>query len=182
MRKKTIGKTIPWLMIDGKPAPYPVLNERSIRATAWLLFLIGISTMRYTIFTKDRTALYIVLPLFWIHFLIVSMWWPRFAPFAMIGRLLTSNQKPEYVGAIQKRFARSIGLAMATLMAILVYVLIAPSIALLSVCGICLIFMRLESAAGICVGCKIYYRLIHRGVISEPEHRPACPWGVCQIG
>ncbi|MBP6086184.1 hypothetical protein KA478_03180 [Patescibacteria group bacterium] len=35
--------------------------------------------------------------------------------------------------------------------------------------------MRLESAVGLCVGCKIYYRLIRKNIIAEPEHRPACP-------
>jgi hypothetical protein len=29
-----IGTIIPGLKINGKPAPYPVLNERAIRATA----------------------------------------------------------------------------------------------------------------------------------------------------
>ncbi len=45
MIKKHIWHIIPDLQIHGAPAPYPVLNERAIRATAWLMFAIGISTL-----------------------------------------------------------------------------------------------------------------------------------------
>ena len=38
------GKIIPDLTIEGKPAPYPVVNEREIRAAAGIMFLIGVIT------------------------------------------------------------------------------------------------------------------------------------------
>jgi len=38
MYKKEIGQIIPGLEIAGKPAPYGVLNERAIRATAGIMF------------------------------------------------------------------------------------------------------------------------------------------------
>lgn len=37
----TYGKVIPGLTIFGKPSPYPVLNERAIRAGAGIMFLFG---------------------------------------------------------------------------------------------------------------------------------------------
>lgn len=37
----TYGKVIPGLMVHGKPAPYPVLNERAIRAGAGIVFAAG---------------------------------------------------------------------------------------------------------------------------------------------
>ena len=70
---------------------------------------------------------------------------------------------------------------MGTLMMIAVFVFHAPSYVLLSICGTCLLFMRLESAVGFCVGCKIYNRLLHKGYIAEPDHRPACPGGACEL-
>lgn len=51
----------------------------------------------------------------------------------------------------------------------------------MTLCGICLVFMWLESAAGICVGCTIYSWLVKRGVISKPDYAPACPGGVCAV-
>jgi hypothetical protein len=50
-----------------------------------------------------------------------------------------------------------------------------------AICMTCLFFMRMESVLGICVGCKIYYGLIKMWWIQEPEHKPACPGGACQI-
>lgn len=35
------GRTIPGLLIHGKSAPYPVLNERAIRAGAGMVFVVG---------------------------------------------------------------------------------------------------------------------------------------------
>jgi hypothetical protein len=50
-----------------------------------------------------------------------------------------------------------------------------------AICMTCLFFMWMESALGICVGCKIYYWLIKLGILKEPEHRPACPGWACSI-
>jgi len=36
------GKTIPGLTIDGKPAPYAVVNEREVRAGAGLMLLMAL--------------------------------------------------------------------------------------------------------------------------------------------
>jgi hypothetical protein len=33
------GEVIPGLKINGKPAPYPVMNERAVRATAGLMLI-----------------------------------------------------------------------------------------------------------------------------------------------
>jgi hypothetical protein len=181
MIKKHIGKLIPDLTIQGKPAPYPVLNERAIRATAWLLFAVWLSIMRYTILTGDRAMMLGVVPVFWLHFVIVTARWPHYSPLAWIGNILVSRQRPEYIWAIQKRFARWIGAIMASVMMILVWIVPQPGIWPFVVCMTCLIFMRLESAVGLCVGCKLYYALIHRWIIQEPDHRPACPGWVCEF-
>ncbi len=69
--------------MDG-PAPYPVLNERSIRATAGLLFAIGLSTMWYSVLTHDRSIMQIVVPIFWLHFMIVTLRGPNYSPIARV--------------------------------------------------------------------------------------------------
>gem|GEM_PF-5736292 len=53
--------------------------------------------MRYTIFTQDRSIMQIVVPLFWLHFLVATVFAPRLSPIARIGKILTSSQRPEYV-------------------------------------------------------------------------------------
>ena len=51
----------------------------------------------------------------------------------------------------------------------------------LSICLLCLTFMFLETSFGICVGCKIYNFLLHKGIIATPEYKPACPGNACAI-
>lgn len=172
---------IPWLEINWKPAPYPVLNERAIRATAWTMMLIGFITFVIVYTTKDYTYLYPVVIAFWIQFFISVMRWPTRAPFSILGRWMVKTQKPDYVWAIQKRFAWAIGLAMATAMLIVTAWFGIIGYIPFAICMTCLFFMWMESALGICVGCKIYYGLIKTWRIKEPDHRPACPWWACEI-
>lgn len=162
MYKKEIGNIISGLEIDGKPAPYGVLNERSIRATAGVMFLVGIITVTYTFFTKDFSLVSLVLPLFFFNFLVLVLWGPKYSPMSMLGSFLVRKQKPEYVGAIQKRFAWSLGLAMSFVVMIFIFGFGMTGIVPLSLCSICLLLMWMETSLGICVGCKIYYWLIHK--------------------
>ncbi len=180
MIKRHIGIIIPDLQIHGKSATYPVLNERAIRATAWILFAVGSSVMRYTILTGDPSIMMRVVPAFWWHFVIASLRWPAYSPIARLGKMLVSWQHPEYVWAIQKRFARSIGAVMASIMMILILWVPGAWIRLLIISMIFLTFMWLESAVGLCIGCKLYDALIRRWIIQEPNQRSACPGGACE--
>lgn len=177
----TYGTIIPWLQIDGQDAPYPVLNERAIRATAGIMMVIGIITFYLVSTTKNYALMYVIVPWFRIEFFIRTVRWPQRSPLAMLGRRIVRNQKPERVGAIQKRFAWWLGLAMATAMVIVALILQIRWIAPFAICMTCLFFMRMESALGICVGCKIYYGLIHLGRIKAPDVKPACPGGACPM-
>lgn len=181
MYKKEIGHIIPWLEIHGKPAPYGVLDERAIRATAGIKFFIGMMTLMYTFLTKDFTLVQIVLPLFFLNFLILVVWWPAYSPVSMIGRFFVQNQVPEYVGAIQKRFAWSLGLIMSTAVMILIFWFSISGFLPLFLCSICLLFMWMETSLGICVWCKIYFFFINTWILKQPEHRPACPGGACTV-
>ncbi len=173
------GEIIPDLTLYGQKAEYPVFNEREIRATAGIMFLIGISTMFITFFTKNFVLLQFVVPLFFIDFLIKVAVGPKYSPFGFIGSILVKNQEPDWVGAIQKRFSWMIGLGMSSTMILIVLLFQVRGIVPLSLCATCLTFMWMESSLGICVGCKMYAFLIDHKIISEPEVRPACPGGAC---
>ncbi len=175
------GKIIPDLLIHGRPAPYPVLNERAIRATAGIMFLAGISVFFTVLLTGDRTLVRIVVPLFFADFLLKTLQGARFSPFSILGSWLVRNQRPEYVGAIQKRFAWGIGLFMSSLMMLFVFVFKTGMTIPMIICTTCLLFMWMETSLGICVGCKIYKYLTTKGWLQEPEYYPACPGGVCTL-
>jgi hypothetical protein len=175
------GRSIPGLKIHGEDAPYPVFNEREIRAGAGIAFAIAISSFFTVFYTKDLTILYAVIPFFFVDFLIKVFRGPEWSPIGFIGALLVKNQRPEYVGAIQKRFAWGIGLFMATLMMILLFGLGVRGLIPLSLCMVCIVFMWMESVLGVCVGCNIYSFLINHSILKKPNVMPACPGGVCKI-
>lgn len=174
------GTIIPDLKINGKAAPYPVVNDRAVRATAGLMLFIGTFTFFYTWFTRDFRIFQVVLITFFIEFLLKASKGPRRSLYGYFGKMFVANQKPEYVGAIQKRFAWSIGLAVSTLNLYLVFILNLRTNLPLYVCALCLFMMWLESTMGICVGCYIYNYLIKIGLIKRPKFHPACPGGVCE--
>ncbi len=175
------GEIIPNLQINGQLAPYPVLNERVVRAGAGIMFLLGIIAFFNALLIQNYFFLKIVVVIFFVDFVVKVLITPKFSPISFVAGLIVSQQKPEYVGAVQKRFAWSLGLLLSFFMIILMFVLNIKGMINLSVCLVCLSFMWLESTCGICVGCKIYYGLIKLGVITEPKIRPACPGGICQV-
>ena len=175
------GKIINDLKINNKPAPYPVINEREVRASSGLMFVIGISAFFTVLFTKNFDFLYILVPIFWLDFFTRTVFQPHYSLFNWIGSLLVKKQKPEYVGVIQKRFAWGIGLILATIMLIGPVIFGIRGILPITICSICLFFMWMESSLGICMGCKMYNLLIKKKIIKEPKYKPVCPGGVCDI-
>lgn len=135
----------------------PVLNEREVRASAGILFLfIFISIMRVAL-VGDFQMLKFFVVIFLTDFIVRIFISPKFAPTLILGRLIVSNQVPEYVGAAQKRFAWIIGLSLAATMFLLLVVMNAHSFITGSACILCLVFLFLESAFGICLGCLMYH-------------------------
>jgi hypothetical protein len=177
----TYGKTIPGLTIDGKPAPYAVVNEREVRAVAGLMLLMALFSFFHGFYLQNFLYLKITVVVFFIEFFIKVVIGTKFSIFGAIARIFVRNQKPDYVGAIQKRFAWALGLLMSTIMIILLLVLDVRGPINLAMCAICITLMFLESSFGICVGCKIYAFLLKHNIIPTPEHKPVCPGNVCSI-
>ena len=175
------GTVIPGLTIHGKPAPYPVVNEREVRAVAGMMFVMAFFSFFNALYLQNLSYLKITVVFFFIEFFLKTLIGTRFSILRPIARLFVGNQTPEYVGAIQKRFAWSLGLAMSSLMIILLFVFKTSGTPNLIMCSICMTLMFLESSFGICVGCKIYGFLVSKNIIKAPEHRPACPGNVCSI-
>ena len=174
-------QTIPWLKINWIDAPYPVLNERAIRTWAWIMFLLWIVAFFNALLIQNYFLIKIVVVIFFIDFFTKVIISPHFSIISIISNFLVKKQNPEYVWAIQKRFAWSLWLAMSSIMIILLFILNIKWPVNLTICLMCLTFMWLESSAWICVWCKIYYFLLNIWIISKPKHRPACPWWVCSL-
>lgn len=175
------GVVIPGLVIHGKPAPYPVLNERAIRAGAGIMFVLGFFAFFNAFYLRDFTYIQLFVLVFFFDFVMKVIVGTKFSPVSRLAAWIVRYQAPEYVGAVQKRFAWSIGLLLSGTMLVLMYGFGVQGLPNLIICGTCLTFMFLETSFGICVGCKIYNFLLVHGVIAMPEHKPACPGNVCAI-
>lgn len=177
----TYGKIIPGLTIYGKPAPYPVLNERAVRAGAGMMFAVGFFSFMQAFYLKEYQYLSYTVLFFFFDFLMKVVVGTRFSPVSTLANFVVRKQAPEYIGAVQKRFAWTIGLVLSGTMVLLVWVFGVRGPVNLMICLTCLVFMFLETSFGICVGCSIYNYLLAKGIIPMPEHKPACPGNVCAI-
>jgi len=141
---------------DVKGYNIPVLNEREIRASAGIVFLIMLISLMFILFKGDFLLIKYVITLFLADFMIRVFINPRYSPTLIMGRLIVSGQNPEYVGAAQKKFAWIIGLVLSSMMFLLMVVINSYSIITGLTCLVCLIFLFFESAFGICLGCMVY--------------------------
>ncbi len=152
----------------------PVLNEREIRASAGILFLVMFWSWMLVIFQENYFWIKCVNTIFLTDFIIRVLISPKYSPTLIIGRLIVGQQIPEYVGAAQKKFAWTIGLVMASTIFLLLVVMNSYSFITGIICLICLIFLFFESVFGICLGCK-FYPMFHK------EKTQYCPGGICEI-
>jgi len=152
----------------------PVLNEREIRAAAGILFLVIFFSLILILFDNNFVPAKYAVTLFMTDFIVRVFISPRFSPTLIIGRMIVSNQNPEYVGAKQKKFAWIVGVILSGIMFIFLVVVNAYSPITGIICLLCLIFLYFESVFGICLACKFYSFLFR-------EKAQYCPGEVCDV-
>jgi len=162
----TYGEKVPGYEIG-------VLNEREARAAAAILFvgaflgLVNGVMLHTAIFSKYFVTF------FAIDFT-MRIIQPRYAPSLMLGRFFVQNQRPEYVGASQKRFAWMLGFVLAWPMFYYLVIDFQPNPIKVLVCLICMALLFFEAAFSICLGCKIFEWVKRK----DPMY---CPGGVCEM-
>ncbi len=158
--------------IDGYTIP--VLNEREIRASAGILFLLMFTAWMLVVHKDNFLLVKYAITIFFADFFIRVVINPKYSPSMILGRWVVRKQKPEYVGAIQKKYAWTIGLVLSSIMFLLVVLLNSYSFINGIICQVCLIFTFSESAFGICLGCSVY-GWFHAG------QEQYCPGDTCEI-
>lgn len=151
-----------------------VLNEREIRASAGIWFLATFAALMAIIYKANFVLIKYVITLFLADFLIRVLVSPRYSPTLIIGRMMVSNQVPEYVGARQKKFAWTIGLILSATMFVLMVIVNSFSPISGIICMLCLLFLYFESVFGICIACKFYKYFFKEKV-------QYCPGEVCEV-
>lgn len=151
-----------------------VLNENEVRAGAGILFLFAIISFLNSWLVGNFTYTKIFVIAFLIEFTIRILINPKYAPSLILGRFITRGQKPLYTGALQKRWAWSIGFILAIMMFYLIVLNDIKGPVNLFTCLLCLTLLFFEAAFGICLGCKL-----RKLFINDPLQE--CPSGNCSI-
>ena len=150
-----------------------VLNEREARAAAAILFVGAFLGLTNGVMLGTAKFSEYFVTFFALDFTIRVIQ-PRYSPSLLLGRFFVQNQKPEYVGAPQKRFAWLLGMIIAWPMFYYLVIDFQPNPIKVLVCLICMALLFFESAFSVCLGCKIFH-LIKK---QAPTH---CPGGVCEM-
>jgi hypothetical protein len=174
------GQRIPGLVVDGRELQAPVFNEHEVRAAAGITMVVGAVAFSFAYFQHQYIPLQVVASFFLVEFLIRVTLGLHYSPVGVVARLLMRSQSPQWVSAKPKRFAWALGLGMAFAMTIITNSGIrgwTPR----SMCLVCLTLMWLESALGLCIGCKLYAWLARRGWIAKDDAVEVCADGSCEV-
>ncbi|TFC83984.1 DUF4395 domain-containing protein [Cryobacterium cheniae] len=133
----------------------PVVNERAVRASAGLLFLGGIIAFMVAALTDDFRPLRMFGAIFMFDMTFRLFVGTKYTPSLIVGSLLVRAQRPEWVGASQKKLAWSFGLVMAFISCAVMGFLNVGDGLTLALCSLCLSLLFIESAFGICLGCEL---------------------------
>lgn len=150
-----------------------VVNEREARATAGIMFLLGMIVIFVGIGYNHIIVARVYLAFIFIDFNIRIIN-PKYSPAMMLGRFFVQNQIPEYVGALQKRFAWTLGWFISLPMIYWFVLNWDITFYKVLICVLCLTLLFMEAALSICVGCKMY-------TFFTNKQAKNCPGGVCEI-
>jgi hypothetical protein len=141
--------------------------------------VIGAVAFSYAYFDKQYIPLQAAATLFFVEFLLRVTVGIRYSPIGGLARAMTRGRAPEWVSAEPKLFAWTLGLLMASAMAVITNIGIRGPLPR-TICLICLTLMWMESALGLCLGCKIHQLLVARRWIREDSRFRLCSGGTCE--
>ncbi len=162
---------------------YKVLNERSLRASGGIMFLLGLIAFINGFILSNYIVIPFISGFLVLNFIIGILINPKYSPTMIIASLFVRKQTPLYVGAVQKRFAWSLGLALTLVIFSLSLFLLTDISFFEPVCFLCLICLALlyaETAFGICIGCKLYDLALNLKLIKKPKVKPNCIGDSCE--
>lgn len=163
---------------------YKVLDERAMRASAGIMLFLGIIASINGFILQNYYVIPFIAGFLMLNFLVGIFINPKFSPTLFLGRLIVRKQSPLPIGAIQKKFAWSLGLTLVTVIFVLSLLLqndITYFEPVCLLCVFCIFLLYIETAFGICGGCKLYYLAIYLKLFKEPEEKPNCMGDSCEV-
>jgi hypothetical protein len=173
-----VDRPIVGVTVNGTELHAPVVDENEVRAAAGSTMMIGAVAFSYAYFTGQYIPLQVIASLFFVEFLMRMVVGLRYSPVGALARLLTFKRPPEWVSATPKRFAWTLGLGMTFAMAIITNIGIRGLLPR-TICLVCLTLMWMESALGVCLGCKFYGLMTRRGWAPTHPAVEICTDGAC---
>ena len=162
---------------------YKVLDERIVRGSAGVMFLLGIVAFINGFIIKNYIVIPYISGVLALSFMIAVFINPKFSPTVFIATLMVRKQSRLPIGAIQKKFAWSLGLILSSGIFVLSLFLLKDESYFDSVCLLCLVCLALlflETAFGICIGCKLYHLSVRFKLIAPPKEKPNCMGDACE--
>jgi Domain of unknown function (DUF4395) len=156
-----------------------VVNEHQVRAAAGLTMVAGAVAFSFAYFRQLYWPLQVISVLFAAEFAIRVTAGLAWSPFGAVAGLFTRRRVPDWVSERPKRFAWTLGLALAGAMAVITNGGIRGWLPR-SVCLLCLALMWLESVLGLCLGCEIHRLLVRRGW-ARTDPSVTCAYGACEV-
>ena len=163
---------------------FEIVDERQMRASAGLMFLLGLVAFINAFLLQRFIVVPYISGFLLLNFIIGLFINSKYAPTMILAGFITRKQSKLPIGAIQKKFAWSLGLGMASLIFVLSIFLQTNILFFESVCFwciMCLVILFLETAFGICLGCKLYFLAIKLGLKKEPKVKPNCMGDSCEV-
>lgn len=163
---------------------FSVVDERQMRASAGVMFLLGLIAFINAFVLQLYAVIPFVSGFLLLNFLIGLFINSKYAPTMLLAKFITRNQSSMPIGAVQKKFAWSLGLGLATVIFIL-SILLQTDVTFFEpvclFCIICLILLFVESSFGVCIGCELYFLAIKLKLLEAPEVNPNCMGDSCEV-
>jgi len=165
---------------------YKVLDERAMRASAGIMLALTLIAFSNGFLLQKYFVIPYITGFLLVNFVIGIFINPKFSPTVFIGTLIVKKQSPLPIGAIQKKFAWSLGLTLSAVVFVLSLLLQNDIYYFDSVCLLCILCIALlffETAFGICVGCELYHIAIRLKLFPAPkeDEKPNCMGDSCAI-
>ncbi len=200
-------KSLPW--ISAKNDKYGFVDEQEVRTGTGITLVLWLISLALVLLKAEYDIPLIIVWAIWLDFALKIFISPNLSIFGGIVRLFRRGKSPIYVGAVQKRFAWSIGLFISTFVVFCLLILgkyitmkdnpvvewiwkmtaeniannsliVVPMNPAIIACLVCIIFMWFESVVWYCVGCSIYGWLVKKWYMKEHKNQN-CLDGSCAV-
>lgn len=176
----SFGEQVPGLELDGRAVRGTVFNEQQVRAAAGITLALAAAAFVPAAMAQRYVPIQAVTVFFALEFALRSAFGLRGSPVGWLAGRLVARQAPLWVSARPKRFAWTLGLVMASAMAVITNLGIRGALPL-TICVFCIALMWLETALGLCLGCEIYRALVRRGWVAVDDAYEVCTHGACRV-